>query len=377
MSIVGVNYTSERVNENIEENKMNIWQNIIVNKNKIRHHLLFFFTYYLFTVLWNATDFSIITFIDLLLTVSIWASTFYTYHFYVIPKFFRNKNWIFLICTFFVLFAIYLLVYFAEESFVSFLKNKPMVIPALSFFRYGSFWYVNFALIALGYHFYGESLREKEQKLQAEIELQKTKLELKNSQLDSLKAQFNPHFLFNTLWYIYALVQDTGSKNATKAVELLSDMMRYSMKDYAVGSLAPLEDELKYVNNYVELQQLRTPMMKLDYQVEGDIEGIKILPLVLMSFVENAFKHGKLNESENPLIIHLTAVQGDYIRFFVKNKISLLGKERSNEIGLENVKKRLQSNYPNKHTLNITNQNQLYSSELIVKIPHHDNLHNS
>ena len=346
------------------------------SQNKtFRNHFFVWVLYFTMQFVWRYENYTIYDITAGVLQVSSWAGLFYTMRLYLYPKYLWKNHWKLGIMIFFV--------YVIFQSFtIGYLEitmnlKGEATPPTLKYFRSGLFWLFNISFVAFGFTYYDELGKEKERRLETEIELQKTKIELKNSQLDSLKAQFNPHFLFNTLWYVYALVQDTGSENATKAVELLSTMMRYSMKDYAVDSLAPLEDELNYVNNYVELQQLRTPMMKLDYQVEGDIQGIKILPLVLMSFVENAFKHGKLDESENPLIIHLTVVQGDYIRFFVKNKISLLGKERSNGIGLENVKKRLQSNYPNKHTLNITNQNQLYSSELIVKIPTHDNLHNS
>ena len=344
----------------------------------IKNHFIIWVIYWLLQLWWRFDTHTIYDFIVSAIQVTTWAIVFYSLRLYLYPKFLWKNHWklfFFMIISYFI-FTQVSMIYTNYIIIISEGKDAK-IYSYIMYSKRSLFWYFNMAFVAFGFTYYDELGKEKARRLEAEIELQETKIELKNSQLDSLKAQFNPHFLFNTLWYIYALVQDTGSKNATKAVELLSDMMRYSMKDYAVGSLAPLEDELNYVNNYIELQQLRTPMIKLDYQVEGDIEGVKILPLVLMSFVENAFKHGKLNESENPLVIHLTAVQGDYIRFFVKNKISLMGKERSNGIGLENVKKRLQSNYPNKHSLNITNQNQLYSSELILKIASHDNLRDS
>ena len=359
---------------------MNLYKEVDKNSQykTIINHFIVWIIYWLLQLVWRFDTHTVYDISASFIQVMTWAVIFYICRLYLYPKYLWKNHWK-LAVAFVLLYLIFLQVTILYADYIIGLSGAdgPTVVPVEKHAKRSLFWVFNMAFVAFGFTYYDELGKEKARRLEAEIELQETKIELKNSQLDSLKAQFNPHFLFNTLWYIYALVQDTGSKDATKAVELLSDMMRYSMKDYAVGSLAPLEDELNYVNNYVELQQLRTPMMKLDYQVEGDIEGIKILPLVLMSFVENAFKHGKLNESENPLIIHLTAVQGDYIRFFVKNKISLMGKERSNGIGLENVKKRLQSNYPNKHSLNIISQNQLYSSELIVKITTHDNLHNS
>ncbi len=356
-------------------NNIEAIDNINNRKKTVISHVLLWILYLVLQLWWRFDSYGIYTLIGAFLQVLSWAMIFYAARLYLYPRYLWKNHYVLALN----LLLLYILFQIFTIGYADFLISleKSSTIDILKHIKRGTFWFFNMSFLAFGFTYYDELGKEKARRLEIETKLQKTEIELKNAQLDNLKAQFNPHFLFNTLWYIYALVQDTGSKDATKAVELLSDMMRYSMKDYAVGSLAPLEDELKYINNYVELQQLRTPMMKLDYQVEGDIKGIKILPLVLMSFVENAFKHGKLNESENPLIIHLTAVQGDYIRFFVQNKISLFGKERSNGIGLENVKKRLQRNYPNKHSLNIINQNQLYSSELIVKIPTHDNLHNS
>lgn len=170
------------------------------------------------------------------------------------------------------------------------------------------------------------------------------------------------------MWYIYGLVYDTGNENATKAVELLSAMMRYSMENRQVNELVELEDELQYARNFVELQRLRTPMIQLDYQVKGELEGIKILPLVLLSFIENACKHGKLDEEENPLRVNLNVEDRNKIVFFVKNKISLLGKERSSGIGLENVKNRLTTAYGDNFKLNTENTGEFYTSELVIEI---------
>lgn len=341
----------------------------------IRKHIAVFFIYYIFTMAWHAEQISVIILFDYFLTVLLWTSTFYIYNFVILPKFFSARKWRYLFLTFILLLVLFLLLYASEEVLMAFLKNEQMKIPALHVFRYGSFWYVNFVLIALGYHFYGESVQEKQKalieeqkRLLIESELQATQLKLKNAELENLKAQFNPHFLFNSLWYIYTLVQDTGDKKATKAVELLSDMMRYSMQNRQVNEFVPLENELNYAYNYIELQRLRSPMIKLDYQVNGNVIGVKILPLVMISFIENACKHGKLNEEDNPLVFHITVEGKDKITIFVKNKISLLGKERSSGIGLENVKNRLKTAYGSNFALDITNDGTFYTSLLTIKL---------
>ncbi|MEA5405547.1 histidine kinase [Arcicella sp. DC2W] len=338
-----------------------------INKKEIQVHAKVWLVYYILTVFWNAKEVSFVEFFDLFLTVILWTTVFYSYHLVLFPKLLDKRKWLTLILISIFFLLLFLTVYTFEENIILLLRNKPFAIPSSRFYRFASFWFANFVLIALGYRYYGESIKQKQQKLLIESNLQKVEIELKNSQLENLKAQFNPHFLFNSLWYIYTLVQGENQK-ATKAVELLSDMMRYSMQNHEVGELVPLENELNYVNNYIELQKLRNPAMKLDFRVEGDVESIKILPLVLISFVENAFKHGKIDDIEHPLTIYLKVEKNQYIHFKVNNKISLLGKERSSGIGLENVKRRLKSTYDNLHTLKIENDNQYYQTELYIQM---------
>ena len=112
-----------------------------------------------------------------------------------------------------------------------------------------------------------------------------------NAELSYLKAQINPHFLFNTLNSIYSLAIEKSDYTATAVVKL-SSMMRYVITD-ASHKFVPLEKEINYISNYIELQKLRIDSsIKLMYTVTGDISDKKIAPLVLISFIENAFKYG-------------------------------------------------------------------------------------
>lgn len=144
-------------------------------------------------------------------------------------------------------------------------------------------------------------------------------------------------------------------------------MMRYSMQSREVGELVLLVDELNYVNNFIELQRLRVPTMCLDYKVEENLTDIKMLPLVMMSFVENAFKHGQIHDSENPLVIQLTVEKNKGFTFLIKNKISTLGKERSSGIELGNVKSRLKTAYKEKYHLAIHNDTVFYTTKLTIE----------
>jgi two-component system, LytTR family, sensor kinase len=362
--------------KNYAEEKLSFWQKIKLNQKEIKTHLLVFFIYYVFTVAWHATEMSVIVLLDYFLTVLLWASTFYTYHLVIFPVFIKRKEWKFLALIFASLLIVFLLLYGLEEIFTAFLKGKSFKIPAIDFFRFGSFWYTNFFLIALGYHFYGESIKEKQKvlieeqkRLLAETELQETQLKLRDAELENLKAQLNPHFLFNVIWYIIVLIQDTGNQKAVRAMQILHDMMRYSMNSRTVAELVPLKEELKYAKDFIDLQILRTPVLKLDYQVvEEEIEGIKILPLVLISFIENSIKHGKLNEEENPLMIHLTVEKNKNFTFFVKNKISSSGQAWSSGIGLENVTSRLKRAYGDKHSLVMENDGTFYTTKLTIEV---------
>ncbi len=322
-------------------------------------HLSIWIIYLALQFVWRFDTYTIHDIIGASIQVGSWAVLFYTVRLYLYPKYLWKNHWK-LALAFILIFPVFLgFTIFYTDYFVS-LKGDP-AITTTRYVKSSLFWIFNMSFIAFGFTYYDELGIEKER-------IKKIELKLKDAELENLKAQFTPHFLFNTLWYIYALVQETGSEKATKAVELLSEMMRYSMKSRKVGEFVPLEDELNYVNNFIELQRLRTPLLNLDYEIEKDLTSIKILPLVLMSFVENAFKHGEKFDEKFPIVIRLTINENKILSFFVKNKISQLGKERSSGIGLENVKSRLHTAYNNNYSLKIQNEEEFYTSELILNL---------
>jgi sensor histidine kinase YesM len=337
-----------------------------VNKTIITH--FFIWVLYLgMQFIWRFDSYTIYDFGVAIVQVMSWACVFYYGRLYLYPKYLGINYWklAFGLVLAYPVFQIFSIIYI--NYFIVLAGGKPM--DTILHIRRGLFWYFNMSFVAFGFTYYDELGKEKEKNQITEAKLTTTQLKLRDAELENLRAQLNPHFLFNVLWYIIALVQATGNQKATKAVQLLSDMMRYSMQSRAVGELVPLADELKYAKNFIDLQMLRTPVIKLDYQVvEKDIEGVKILPLVLISFIENAIKHGKLNEEENPLMIHLTVEKNKNFTFFVKNKISTMGKEWSSGIGLENVKSRLQRAYSNKHSLEIENDGTIYTTKLTIEI---------
>jgi hypothetical protein len=183
------------------------------------------------------------------------------------------------------------------------------------------------------------------------------------TELSFLRAQINPHFLFNTLNSIYALAIE-GSPRTAEAVVKLSGMMRYVIHD-ARGERVLLARELDYLTHYVDLQRLRLDeSVRVEYTVEGRADGLEIAPMLLISFVENAFKYGVNPERPSTLSIRI-ALDGPTLTLHVANpKVrAFIDGERSG-IGLENTRARLNLLYPNQHTLTIRDEAGTFTVDL-------------
>lgn len=174
------------------------------------------------------------------------------------------------------------------------------------------------------------------------------------AQISSLQFQINPHFLFNTLNNIYATAIDTSPRTADM-VDKLSEMMRYTMKE-TQNDFVPLEEEINYLNNYIELQKLRLDSkIKFDYTLEGEFTGLQIAPMLLIPFIENAFKHGVNSEQDSNIRINIIANESEIHLFVANNKVDIQSgiKGNSGGLGIENTKHRLVLIYPSRHLLTI------------------------
>ena len=196
------------------------------------------------------------------------------------------------------------------------------------------------------------------------IRYQEVKEEKQLSEIAYLRAQINPHFLFNTLNSIYALTLQK-SDNASDAVMKLSKMMRYVVSDSS-KDLVPLQQDLDYIKNYIQLQQLRIVNKdSIHFTMSGNFSQLMISPLLLINFIENAFKYGIVDEVENPIIIDINVIEGQ-LELKVVNTISgneLMESEKS-ETGISNTKKRLNYLYGDRYELNIKEVNQQFSVNL-------------
>lgn len=204
------------------------------------------------------------------------------------------------------------------------------------------------------------------QRQQELIDQQRIENELVNAKLQTLKYQINPHFLFNSLNFLYAQAIPL-SDNLSRATMLLSEIMRYGLQQNDESKVA-LENEIKHLENFVEFNRLRfSNRLHIDFTVDGSTAFRRIMPLLLITFVENAFKYGELHDAENPLKIHLK-IDNKTLYFEVKNKKRNGPKEDSTGIGLSNIKNRLMLAYPENHSLEIIDEKQFFTTKLEIQL---------
>jgi hypothetical protein len=187
------------------------------------------------------------------------------------------------------------------------------------------------------------------------------------AELSSLKAQVNPHFLFNTLNGIYgqALIK---SERTADSISRLSSIMRYVMID-AGSDTVPLVQELKYIENYVELQKVRlTEKTNVLFTISGKPDGKRIPPLLLICFIENAFKYGVSTETETEIYIHID-IREKELELIVKNQKckSVSAEIVSAKTGITNTRKRLEIIYGGQYVLNTRQDEERYETLLRIR----------
>ena len=195
-----------------------------------------------------------------------------------------------------------------------------------------------------------------------------TAKEKAEAELNFLKSQINPHFLFNSLNSVYFLI-DKNNTEARESLHKFSDMLRYQLYEMK-GNKIPVEREINYLKDYVDLQKLRKDdAFSVSFNCSPSVAGFSIEPLLLVPFVENAFKHvSSYAEKENFIRFNLDRQNGQMI-FSAENSKD---KERTNDtysgIGLNNVKRRLELLYPDRHELTIKDEEKVYTVNLKIKI---------
>jgi sensor histidine kinase YesM len=224
---------------------------------------------------------------------------------------------------------------------------------------------ITFILLTMAKYFKDNFILQHYESTQKELQMQ--------SELEQLKAQISPHFLFNTMNNFYGLAVEKSEKLPELMVRL-SELLRYSLYE-TNNRKVPILSEITYLKNYIELEKIRLEDT-LDYEFNLKIETnekIEIAPLIFIVFVENAFKHAKNVEDDVVKIkIDLTIFKDNKLTFTIKNNCltnTTAIDYNKNGIGLENVRKRLEALYPNDlHTLTVEKLHNLFQVKLDINL---------
>lgn len=234
--------------------------------------------------------------------------------------------------------------------------------PALNLLLY----WLPFILIGIALGMFIKFIRVSERNLQ---EANSTAAH-NQSELQLLQSQLSPHFLFNTLNNLYGISLTQQQKTPALLLKL-SELLRYSV--YETKELfVPLKDEIVYINNYIEFEKIRIgERLVISTSIENLDENIKIAPMLLIVFIENAFKHSKNSTDKNIHIDIELKTWANSILFSVKNSYQVNEqsniREKSSGLGLDNAKKRLELLYPNQHDLKLECKNGFYNMMLQLK----------
>jgi two-component system LytT family sensor kinase len=224
-----------------------------------------------------------------------------------------------------------------------------------------SFYFIMLILMKFSMDYY---LKKKEM---AEEQQRRTELEL-----TFLKSQISPHFLFNTINNLYGLAV-TKSEKLPNLMLQFSDILRYSLYE-TNQQYVLLSKEVEYMKSYIELEKIRIGN-RLDLTInlnENSIQHIYIAPIILVVFVENAFKHSKSVIDERIKINFDLHIDEDWIVFTSSNNFTRTEKDAASGVGLQNVIKRLDYLYPDQYSLNMGCTNNFYTSTLRIKAKHYD-----
>lgn len=203
------------------------------------------------------------------------------------------------------------------------------------------------------------------------LELQKQVVVAENAYL---KAQINPHLLFNSLNFVYNTIYKISDK-AADAVILLSDITRYSLQKLDARGEQKLSEEINQVKNVIKLNQIRfKEQLQIQLFAEDIAENFRIPPLVLITFIENIFKYADLYDAEKPAMVHIWIADGTFY-FRSVNRFTEKKKTISHGIGLNNVRLRLQSAYPERHSLRIKSEDNTFTVELDIQMAYAEELY--
>lgn len=205
-------------------------------------------------------------------------------------------------------------------------------------------------------------------KLLDQVNNQQLEKKLIDSEVAYLKSQINPHFLFNTLNFLHNSAIKTAPQ-LTKPILLLSDIMRYALTEVQKNGKVDLSEELEQIASFIDLNQFRFDHnLQLSFTIKGNTANLQILPLILLTPVENIFKYGDLKNDEHPVKINLD-ISSNELEFTISNrKIRTRKPIQSHGIGLKNLKLRLDAYYPDTHEIQIIETAENYTFKLQITL---------
>lgn len=265
--------------------------------------------------------------------------------------------------------------YFVRYHFLTkFINEEYGDMPLKQWFPGCFSWIINSFIYAAGYYYFRTTIQKQKDLLLSQEE--KLTKEKENIQLENtaLRLQINPHFLYNTLDFLYAKSLPLSAE-LSDGIMNLSDIMRYSLKPQDAEGLVYLTDEAEHILNIIDMNQLRFDnALNVIFTVKGHLDNIKIIPLLLITLVENMFKHGITNTPANAATITLIVDEEHQLYFGTHNKKRMGPKDYSTGIGLDNTLKRL-SNYYGEHCSVVVNDGTEYF-DVDVQIQLHKNKNN-
>lgn len=330
---------------------------------KLDHILFWLITigFHFYTKFWLIDSAGIGQFaLEIVLRNVLLAIIIYTNLLFLIPFFAQKKQLVLYALGLVTCFGFYVMTKNVHDVYINALVHKP----SPSFIRYS---FYNFS-IALFYMAFSLALELSKQWYFQRERLRQVELEKVNTELDYLKSQINPHFLFNSINTIYFQI-DKNNTQAREALSRFSDMLRYQLYE-CNGKEISIEREIAYLGNYVELQRSRKDdNYRIQFVKENTVRNFTIAPLLMIAFVENAFKYvshhtDKLNE----IGIHLNFVNGVFMFDVTNSRDKASVSSEHGGIGLRNVRRRLDLLYNGRHELDIREDDRQFSVQLRLKI---------